>query len=160
MRRKINQQQNVTLNGRREPHLWWYPLGVSCNQFEKDFFFHLKLESLQLHSRPSDTNLLNLKGFTHTCYSTLFPGKMNHNFLVKSCVEALNNSVWAPFGQFIHFSSLLFCCSPPVFFVSIFFPSFLPLLFLSSFPLLTGGLCLPCFQLYLPTSNHEAVQHR
>ena len=101
--------------------------------WEEDFPFWNYLKLITLSSGPSDTSLVNLKGLTHRCYFTSFPGKMNHSFLVKSCLGVLNNSVWPMLGQSIHFGSFFFCCSPPVFFVFIFFfPAFLPALAWSS----------------------------
>lgn len=55
----------------------------------------LKLELVWWSSEPSETNLGNLKGLTHRCYSTSFPGKMSQ-FPGKELSGVLNNGVGAP----------------------------------------------------------------
>lgn len=104
---------------------------------------HFLKRQLVWSSEPSDTNIGNLQGLMHRCYSTSFPGKVSHSFLVESCLGAKQWCGDPRSGA--PFTTAPFCCWPSVLFVYIFslLPSFLPLLF-SPFLLLIGStLSLP-----------------
>ena len=108
----------------------------------------LKLQ-LVWSSELSDTSTGNLQGLTHRCYSTSFPGKVSHSFLVESCLGAKqwcgDPCAGAPF------TAAPFCRWPSMLFVDIF--SLLPSSPFFSLSAPNWFYSLPSHGLYLHTSS-------